>query len=372
MEEMRTVPAPYAGDPAGYALGVVRYRWFASRNADLFSHGGGGFGFLSDLWWSPPLQVGVAVLTNSADHHLQGDLALSILRDLVHEPGSVYEDRLLALPAQAPFADPDGGYRPPAGMADLVSSAGMRPIGDEAARWARYAGTYRTPDQGYLNPMRSPQRFLVESGVPYFDADTSSGSLVRHRLTEIQPGLFLAENGETLDFSGSPPTWRNLDLVRVTGGPATWQWGLLGVVAVVAIWWLIGAVVATVRRRRSAALGAGEQPTTQPRMRLLAAAVATLTAILALAAIAVIVAVPALVEAGFLGWLELPLAERLVLHVPLALAVSGIGLVALGTIGWVRRWWSSSVLRRYVALAAASAALVVQLAAWGLIGWGLT
>ena len=87
---------------AGYALGVARTGWYAGDNADLFSHGGGGFGFLADLWWVPQLQLGIAVLTNSADHHLQGDLALSILSDLVHQPGTVYQARLNALPAHVP------------------------------------------------------------------------------------------------------------------------------------------------------------------------------------------------------------------------------------------------------------------------------
>ena len=79
MQEMRTVPAPDAGAPAGYALGVARTHWRAGQYLDLFSHGGGGYGFLSDLWWLPQLQLGIAVLTNSSDHDLQGALALGIL-----------------------------------------------------------------------------------------------------------------------------------------------------------------------------------------------------------------------------------------------------------------------------------------------------
>src|SRR4249919_1859377 len=47
-----------------------------------------------------------AILTNSQDHQLQGDLALSILGDLVTEPG-VYRDRLIALPPRPPVVDPD-------------------------------------------------------------------------------------------------------------------------------------------------------------------------------------------------------------------------------------------------------------------------
>ncbi len=121
MEEMRTVPTPHANAPAGLALGVDRHRWNRWPQApDLFDHGGGGYGFLSDLWWSPPLGIGIAVLTNSEDHQLQADLALSILVDLVTEPGP-YRDRLLALPNRPSAADPSFPFQPPADMADLVA-----------------------------------------------------------------------------------------------------------------------------------------------------------------------------------------------------------------------------------------------------------
>ena len=56
LEEMRTVQFPL-GERYGYGLGVARTGWYHGRNADLFSHGGGGFGFLADLWWLPELQL---------------------------------------------------------------------------------------------------------------------------------------------------------------------------------------------------------------------------------------------------------------------------------------------------------------------------
>jgi CubicO group peptidase (beta-lactamase class C family) len=66
LQEMTTVQFPVVGQGFGYGLGVARTGWYRGRNADLFSHGGGGFGFLSDLWWLPELKVGITVLTNSA------------------------------------------------------------------------------------------------------------------------------------------------------------------------------------------------------------------------------------------------------------------------------------------------------------------
>ena len=250
LHEMETVPAPRAGAPAGYALGVVRHRWNRwEQRPDLLEHGGGGYGFLSDMWWLPQLGIGVAILTNSQDHHLQGTLSLSILADLLSEPG-VYQDRLLALPWRPPVADANTFFEPPAGMASLVANAAMVATGDEASRWEAYSGRYRMPAWGYLDLSGPPDRFVVDAGVPYFETDDNADAPIRHRLTEAEPGLFVADNGETLDFRDTVPIWRNFRLVRVSGGPSTWQWGILGAAALIAATWLVAAPVRSLRRSR--------------------------------------------------------------------------------------------------------------------------
>ncbi len=371
MEEMRTVPAPSAGAPAGYALGVVRHRWNRwDERPDLFNHGGGGFGFLSDLWWLPQLQIGIAILTNSQDHQLQGDLALSILGDLVTEPG-VYRDRLLVLLSRPPADDPEGSFEPPAGMANLVANAAMVATGDEATRWAACSGPYRTSAWGVLAPTGPPDRFVVDAGVPYFEVDDETGSLVRHRLVEVASDLFLADNGETLDLRGPVPTWRGLRLVRVAGGPALWQWGVLGAAALLAVAWLVAAAVREVRRRVSRS-AADQQPSALRRWRRIAALTALVTAVLTLGNAALVAWMPALVDSGFLGWLDLPMAQRLALHLPLALAALVACTLVLVAAGWVLRWWSSALRLQYAVLAVAAVAVVAQLAAWRLIGWGVT
>ena len=140
---METVQAPRAGAPAGYALGLVRHRWNRWAQApDLFEHGGGGFGFLTDLWWAPQLGIGVAVLTNSQDHQLQNALSISILTDVVSELRP-YRDRLAALPSRLGAEDPPLSFTPPASMANLVTRAAMVPTRDKATRWATYTGAYR-------------------------------------------------------------------------------------------------------------------------------------------------------------------------------------------------------------------------------------
>ena len=81
------------------------------------------------------------------------------------------------------------------------------------------------------------------------------------------------------------------------------------------------------------------------------------------------VAMPGLVDSGYIGWLELPLVERLALHLPLALAAAVACMVVLAIAGLRGRWWSRGEMLQYGALAAATAVVVVQLAAWRLIGW---
>ena len=262
---MRTVPAPDAGAPAGYALGVARTHWRAGHYLDLFSHGGGGYGFISDLWWLPQLQLGVVVLFNSSDHDLQGALALGVLRDLVNEPGSVYHDRILALPFQSDVIEPNGHWVAPADLAERIGRLAMPPSNDQAERWEQYVGAYRTGKLGEMDAAAPPSRFLVAAGVPYFDA-AEDGTGVRHQLTEFQPGLFLSTDGQTLDLRGPHLSWRGIDLTRVTGGPLAWQWALLALVGMITVWWFVGAALGIVRRlghRRSSG-AAGEARRSSP------------------------------------------------------------------------------------------------------------
>jgi CubicO group peptidase (beta-lactamase class C family) len=363
LNEMETVQAPRAGAPAGYALGVVRHRWNRwAQTPDLFEHGGGGFGFLTDMWWAPQLGIGVAVLTNSQDHQLQNALSISILTDVVSEL-AMYRGRLAALPSRLGAEDPPLSFNPPAGMANLVAKAAMVPTADEATRWASYAGAYRLPAWGYIGPKGAPARFLIQAGVPYFEIKDETTSVVRHRLAEIEPGLFLADNGETLDFRGPVTRWRNFELVRVTGGPSTVQWAILWTASLVAFGWLVVALVRSVRRSSSRS---------SPRLRRLPALVACATALLMLATVGLLVWMPGLVDSGFLGRLDLSLAQRLAVDLPVAVAVLGSSMTVLAAWGWIGRWWSRPVTLQYAALAVAAVALVSLLAGWHLIGLSMS
>jgi hypothetical protein len=371
MTEMRTVPSPDAGAPAGYALGVARTHWWDGQNLDLFGHGGGGYGFLSDLSWLPQLQLGIAVLTNSAEHDLQHSLALEILRELVTNPDSRFHDRMLGLPTQSDVVEPDDHFVPPADLNQRIAQLAMPASSEQSARWSGYPGYYRTGQLGAMSPDKPPSRFYVESGLPYFDA-SEDGTPVRHRLTEVRPGLFLAENGETLDLRGPSPRWRGMDLNPVTNGPLDGQWALLAVAVVVAAGWLVAASAGPLRRRRGARGSLTVAALRDGRTgRRLTTAVAAVGAITALATVAAIAAVPGLVDVGFLGRMASPLPVRLAFHLPLAVTILAGALAALLVAGALRHWWTTWIRPRDIALALALTALAAQLASWHLVAWGL-
>jgi CubicO group peptidase (beta-lactamase class C family) len=361
MAEMRIVPQPHEGAAVGYALGVDRTRWNAGRNTDLFSHGGGGFGFLADLWWLPQLQLGVAVLTNSSDHALQGSLAESILFDLVHQP--IYASRLAELSTQGWPADPLASYQLPTDLGQLVDQTRMEPIGDEIARWATYSGDYRAPTWGVIDPLAPSGRFYIDRGVPYLETIEQADP---QPLTEIAPGLFLSDTGETLDLTGPVPTWRNIELTKASPGPAVWQWLALGLTAAAAVAWLLAACARVARRIRHR-----HQLATPHRVAQRAAGtLAFATSLFDLAAIALIAVIPGLVDSGFIGWLHFPLIQRLALHIPLAVSMLTVAMLGIGTVGWNRDWWAGTAKWQSAGLLLATIILTAQLASWGLIGWG--
>jgi hypothetical protein len=213
----------------------------------------------------------------------------------------------------------------------------------------------------------------VDAGVPYFDSEDDK-VVTRHRLTEVQPGLFLSDNGETLDFRASQATWRDLKLIPVTNGPLPWQWLTLALVALVSVGWFAGGFVAAVHRRRTSAGTSGMGVMAEPagrRWRRLMSALGALTAIASLATIGIIGAVPGLADSGFVGWLGVPMAERLALHLPAVVAVLALAMIVLGAIGLARRWWTLRSGTGYLVLTMAATVLTVQLLAWHLVGWGL-
>jgi hypothetical protein len=276
---------------------------------------------------------------------------------------------MLGLPTQSDVAEPDGSFMAPPDLADRIAAVAMPASSRQSTRWDGYPEWYRTGQLGAMDPGKPASRFHVEFGVPYFDA-AEDGTPVRHRLSEFQPGLFLAENGETLDLRGPSRRWRGLDLNPVTNGPLAGQWALLAVVVIGAAGWLVAGGVAAARRRAGRSSTVGGRPGGRTGRRL-TTAVAAVGAFAALMTVAVIGLLPGLVDVGFLGWMAVPLPVRLALHLPLAVALLTASLAALVVAGALRRWWTRRIRPHDAVLTVALIALAAQLASWHLVAWGL-
>ena len=199
--EMETTP-----NNGGYGLGVNIGR----RDGDLFfEHGGGGYGFLSDMAWYPTLDIAVVVLTNSSAHNgAQVALAAKVV-DLLVERGAVKKLSSLT-------------YLPVCGieLGAFKDDAWYFDAHPEQARWkeqwGRYLGSYRL--SVYATPCWYT-RLAISVGLPRaaFVKVSRKGDgmeLDGVPLLEQEPGLFFTKVGEALDFRSDPPTWRNIALAK--------------------------------------------------------------------------------------------------------------------------------------------------------------
>jgi CubicO group peptidase (beta-lactamase class C family) len=199
--EMETTP-----DHGGYGLGIAIGR----RQDDLFfEHGGGGYGFLTDMAWYPTLDIGIVVLTNSAAHNSAHVALAARVVDLLVEKGAV--QKLFSLTHLPVCGIELGAFSDDAWYFDAHPEKTRW-----KEEWAGYLGSYRV--SWYGSP-RWDVRLLLSIGRPrqMFVTVSRNGDgmeLDGVPLLEQEPGLFFTKLGEALDFRSDPPTWRNITLTR--------------------------------------------------------------------------------------------------------------------------------------------------------------
>lgn len=259
LEEMYAIPWALEGQAGGYGLGVARIR---RKGRTFLGHGGGGFGFLCDIYWSRESGVGVCVLTNSTDHSLQGVLAFEIFDDIL---GSSEEELASGIsrsvePAELPellgsyvgrggilrFEQQEGTVGilraekfeairfvsstdfylesdPSWGVLRFLGTESEGPAiinldsgetwiyndgpkdvpGPDDPRWEEFVGQYAIFSYGVLLDRVSIQR---RNGYLYFGPHL--------KLTEQETGLFFSSTGEALDLRGPIPSYANIALVK--------------------------------------------------------------------------------------------------------------------------------------------------------------
>jgi CubicO group peptidase (beta-lactamase class C family) len=313
-DEIYTIPfAPCV--QAEYALGLG----VGQRNgARIIGHGGGGFGFLSQMFWYPELKLGGLLLTNSVTHSIQVSLLQNLLDEIITTHKDFYQSRLSTSPVVSiPNGILSGEVMSAAALSRLIENHAMNDPAAEA-RWEGYLGSYIITTWGFPTDN--------------FRVHLNNGKIYKNnqRLTEVQPGLFFDPEGQALDLRTRWPTFRNMPLAKAGDSGSPLELGLIGTSALLflssLLLWPVRAFVRRIRRLTNPGL---------PRAAAAAAWLSAIAAVLSLAMAALLFAVP---DMRYLPW-PAPFvdfqwwANALMILPHLALALSLVVLV-LVVLGW--------------------------------------
>jgi CubicO group peptidase (beta-lactamase class C family) len=203
-ETMYEPPNPAALN-AEYALGIGTANWQGTRR---FQHGGGGFGYNSNMVWYPELKLGAVVLSNLDDASLNMQLVDEILGSIISANIPLYHSRASPLPSVQPaygFIQNGPALLTDTALGDLIVGK-VLPVNDTAQqRRQAYTGKYVKTKWGfpyYMIQVRENNEGLVAIALDQ-----------TLELTEVKPGLFVDQQGNTYDFTalGTGP---NMDLVN--------------------------------------------------------------------------------------------------------------------------------------------------------------
>lgn len=247
-ETMYEPPNP-AALHAEYALGIGTAPWQGTRR---FEHGGGGFGFNSNMIWYPELKLGAVVLTNAEHENLRTQILDEVLGSIISADIPLYHSRASTLPS----VPPTYGYMkdsPPlltdSALQSLIVSKSL--LGDAAdpQRSQLYTGTYIQTRWGF--PLTVAQ---VKENNELLTV-TTHDQPVTLTLTEIQPGLLFDSQGDFYNLSQTVAATPNYPLFKVNPQVLPFQlafYVLCGLVFLSTLFlWPIRAVVRRVRQKDS-------------------------------------------------------------------------------------------------------------------------
>ena len=205
-ETIYAPPNPAALD-AEYALGIGTANWQGTRR---FQHGGGGFGFNSNMVWYPDLKLGAVVVSNADDVGQTMQIVDDVLNTIISANIPLYHSRASPLPSVEPaygFIQNGPALLTDTALSDLIASKAL-PL-DEAGkqRHQAYIGSY----------------VQTRWGVPLIDAQVTenNGALTvtflgqSLSLTEVQPGLLLDPQGNSYDLRRDVTTAPNYPLFKI-------------------------------------------------------------------------------------------------------------------------------------------------------------
>lgn len=208
-----------------YGLGIAVLR---NHNARMLAHGGGGFGFISNMVWYPELKLGIATLTNSVTHSLQGALEAKIIDDIIALDPVLYTQRAIIQPPAAVRNNQEAGLLSAYHLRTRIQSLAPEPTTVELAEWRKYTGIYGFR---YFNNITQ---------LMYVDMVDDSLTLDGEKIYGFGSGLFILPDGEALNLASEPRTYRNIPLKKLN---LAYFWFLRGI-SLASLLFFLGAVLA--------------------------------------------------------------------------------------------------------------------------------
>jgi len=223
----------------GYGLGLAFARAQDATNTLEIQHGGGGFGFLSDMAWFPQLKFGVVWLSNTSDHNLQSWLTSQIINDYIDANRATMASRAYQSQSfnQKSFEPDDLSDLSDASLAELIQSKALPNSAEAISRRRSYTGIYEIKAWGRTGELHEVS---LKNGTLTVDGAA---------LTEVQPGLFFASNGEALDMRGSIYNYTNMQLVKIGQGTVIFYIGFISFFGLVCLTLLLWSPIRWVWRR---------------------------------------------------------------------------------------------------------------------------
>jgi CubicO group peptidase (beta-lactamase class C family) len=332
-----------------YALGISVSHDAGTRE---LQHGGGGFGFVSQMIWYPELKLGVAMLTNTEHENLYGQLPGEIIGRIISSHYLLYHEREETASQVKPALGP---ALQPASISELelvdMIKARALPIDPAAVqRRQAYEGTYIFSRWGI--PVTTGQ-IKVVSGEVSISSQGETGNLI-----EVQPGLLFDLHANAVDLRGSVPMIENYHLVKVNEPARTARIILYPICALVFLstifYWPIQAL--TRRRRLQKGL-----PIAQPGHVIGWTGLLTgLGGLFGLICLAFIAIIPNLIDVPWPApWHELRWWQFTGMSLPYIALALAVGAASLIAITWKRKPYERGI-RVYFAVAV-SALLVFNL-----------
>lgn len=228
---MYTPPNP-AAQQEGYGLGVAVWERNGTR---VISHGGGGFGFKSEIMFYPELKLGIVLLTNTSSHDIQFSLPQEILDAVIASQPELYQQRASRNHAALP------SYESQTAPGVLEDNQHISIIQQHAILLDNAARQRALKNSGFYLQMSFG--LPIDNMTLRDDTDHLSSSV--SVLHEIQPNFYLDEQGEVYDFRGRNIHYRNIPLLKVDA------WLLLRLILLLAgLGWLVRLAIHWLRGRQ--------------------------------------------------------------------------------------------------------------------------